>query len=87
MNILVQYYLIFALGTAIVGSIMLFRPVMQALKEIRPSHNIIDYTVVAYCTFFTIMFVFAPLVFISTVYTPMGDRFQKTMLNTFLENS
>ena len=84
MNEILGFYLVFATTTALVGIFKIFYPLMTALAEIRPSHNMIDYKFISYTAFFGLMWLCAPITLIAVLVPSSTKEFIDSMLQAII---
>lgn len=82
-----SYYIIFAVTTAIVATLLLLNPVLRDLGDLRPIHNMVEYPWLTRATFFCIFLLIAPTVLLPTVISSLGSTFKQGMLKELLKDS
>lgn len=80
----INYYLWFALTTAISGVIILLMPVLRDLSNFRPLHNMVEYKFLTLVTFGSLMFIIAPLVLPAVLIPSVGEQFRKAFFNSLV---
>ena len=80
----IEYYLWFALTTAISGVIILLLPVLRDLSNFRPLHNMVEYSWLTIATFTCLMAIIAPLVLPAVLIPSIAEVFKKAFFNSLV---
>lgn len=83
--VVIWWYCLIALTTALAAVYELLIPVLQELEIIKPKHNLLEYKKITYIVFTGIFMLAAPVVILPTVVPSMGISFRKALLEGLLE--
>lgn len=75
----VDYYVIFALATAIAAMLELFLPVVNVVSLTHAENNVIQYKTLTLSTLFMMAVLFAPLIFPACIVPSFGSRFRASL--------
>ena len=80
-----EYYIVFCITTAILANTYWITPLIDALKSIRPSHDIANSPYLTHFVFFLIGIALAPLLFLPVVVPSLRKDFYNKFLATMIE--
>ena len=82
--VVIWWYILIALTTALAGVYELVYPVLDQLQIAKPESDVVRYMPIMYVTFTGMFFLAAPLVLLPCLIPNMGERFRKSLLETLL---
>lgn len=80
-----EWYLLFALTTAICGIYELQMPVLTKLRITHPEHNMSENVTLSLITFGIIAFIIAPIILLSCLVPSFSERFRKAMYSSYID--
>lgn len=85
MDVIIGFYLLFAITTATVALFELYYPVMAIIRETNPDNPVsVNFKMMLF-VFWVITLLVAPFVFPSCVVPKLGERFRSSIYESLIE--
>jgi hypothetical protein len=81
----IQYYIVFALATAITAVITILNPVLRQLEQEGSDSYMLEKKYTTYSAFIILSIVAAPILILPTIFTKANSTFKQSLLNSFRE--
>lgn len=81
----IQWYVIFAITTALTAHYELVYPVLDKLSVAEPKHNLVEYKWITHIIFLIINMLMAPAMLLPCILPGMGARFKDALFEALIK--